>query len=103
MKKIILTMFVILFPIFSPAWAWVQTGDTNIAEVVQWEEERVTYAVLIFSSGHKCYVSTKDEALYSLALSMFVSGKKLNLHCYDAAENIGGYSAHKVHRVNAKG
>ena len=98
MKKINSLIFAILAFTSLNSNAWVQTGNTSIKEFVQWEDSQKV--VLILNSGHQCYVPVSDRELYSLALAFYMSGKEFYLHCYDASENVGGYTAHKIHRIN---
>lgn len=100
--KILKAIFVLLMVFGSfRSWGWVQPGNTTIKEFVQWESSNAGYALLILETDQKCYVTLAEKELYSLVLALYMSGKTFNLHCHDSTENINGYTAHKIHRINA--
>jgi len=94
-----------LFLFFSSnSFAWVESVNITVSQMVMWESS-TKYSVFRLSNGTNCHVplgGEDDKELYSFMLSLYMTGKTLNLHCYDAEENIGGYTSHRIHRVNAK-
>ena len=99
MKKINSLTLAVLTVASLNAHAWVQTSNTSIKEFIQWEDGNDN-VVLKLHSGHQCYFPVSDRELYSLTLAFYMSGKQFNVHCHNASENIGGYPAHKIHRMN---
>lgn len=93
------TILVILLTISTTSNAWVQSGNTKIREIVQWEMS--DFALVMLDDNTRCHIPLTEKELYSLALSMYMSGKTLNVHCHDTPENINGYAnSHKLHRLN---
>jgi hypothetical protein len=101
MQKILAIFVLVFVSTQSFAFAWVHTKDTTIKELVQWEGISPN-AVIILHNGIKCYIPTKEKELYSLALSLYLAKRKIEIHCHETAVNIGGYSSHKVHRIIAR-
>ncbi len=100
MRKLISFCILILITSFSPTWAWVQSGNTTIDELVLWEGGEQGFAVLKLASGHNCYVPLIEKELYSLVLALHISGKTFNVHCHDEPVMVHGYSTHRLHRIN---
>ena len=101
MKKFII-LIAILFSLFSStSHAWVFTGNVTIEEVVQWDSNDYIVIVMSNTAKTKCHVPLVEKPLYSLVLSLYMSGKTFNAHCYDALIDINGYPSHKLHRINA--
>lgn len=97
MKKITLTLIGFLFITLSNANAWVHSGDVTIDEMIEWQDN---YSIIFtLSNGTRCYVPSGEKNLYSLVLTIFSSGKKIDIHCHDSIEATGGINAHRVHRI----
>jgi hypothetical protein len=101
MKKLSILLILFFVTTESFAFAWVHTRDTTIKELVQWEGISPN-AVITLQNGTKCYIPTKEKELYSLALSLYLAQRKIEIHCHETAVNIGGYPSHKVHRIIAR-
>lgn len=82
------------------SFAWIPSGETvTIDRIIEWEANREV--VFKTSLGHYCYIPSDEKNMYSLVLSLMASGKSASIHCHDGVVNIGGYNAHRVHRVIA--
>lgn len=92
---------VLLLLLSSQSYGWVETGGMTINKLIQSEGAvgAGSYALVRFEGGVDCHVAVDDSSLYSLILSSYVSGKAVLATCYDAEENIGGYTSHKLHRL----
>jgi len=93
---IIISGFILAFS----AFAWTPNGEnTTISQVWQWQNN----GDILFktASGHKCYIPSNEEKMYSFILSMYISQKEVSVHCHDGTTSIGGQDAHRVHRVIA--
>ena len=93
-------LLVLVVLISSYSHGWVQTGNTTIKEMVLWESG-IKHAVVKMENDIICYLPLTDKELYSAILAFYLSGKTINLHCYDEAVNVAGYMAHRIHRLNA--
>jgi hypothetical protein len=97
--------FIFILALFSAhaSAAWVQSGNTTIKELVQWEASDGSGNVLLkLENNITCHIPLKEKELYSLALSLYMSKKTFSVHCHDAEVNVGGYPSHKLHRLNAR-
>lgn len=96
MKKIVFVLCSIM-PSFS-SWAWTPNGEASrIKQMIQWENNQKV--VVQLESGLRCNIPSTETNLISLALSLYVTQRKATWHCYDATENVGGFSTHRLHRV----
>jgi hypothetical protein len=91
--------FLFFMSFAAPAYAWVYSAEASVKEIIAWEGSG--QIVFVLSSGTVCYIKGDEKNMYGLILSMFMSGKRANVHCYDNAESIGGISAHRLHRFIA--
>ena len=84
--------------IFSaPTYAWVYSENVSIVEITEWQDGAPIYFKL--SNGTMCYVPAAEKNMYSLILSLYISGKRAHIHCTDAVETYGGVPGNRVHRV----
>ena len=80
-------------------WAWTPSGElSSIDKMIQWEPG-INKVVIKLESGVMCYVNKTDTDLVAFTMALYMSQKKAYWHCHDTAENVGGYSVHKLHRV----
>jgi hypothetical protein len=94
-KKIGLVLC-ILFSSF--AMSWTPSGErSKVVKMIQWNGN--ADVVVKLESGIFCYIPANETMMISFALSLYMSQKKADWHCYDAAVSKGGYMSHKVHRV----
>jgi hypothetical protein len=101
MKKFLTILVLVFVSTQTFGFAWVYTQDTSIKELIQWEGNSPK-VVITLQNGTRCYIPTQEKELYSLALSLYMAQKKINIHCHEAEVNVGGYPSHKVHRIIAK-
>lgn len=105
MKKYILKLQVIINSILvigvpTNSFAWTPSGGiVTIDQIIEWESNQDV--VFKTSEGHYCYIPSDEKNMYSLVLSLMASGKTASIHCHDLTVNIGGFNAHRVHRVIA--
>lgn len=80
--------------------AWTPNGNSlRIKGIYQWEgNERV---VLELDNGEKCYIPSEEKNLISFVYMLYINKQKASWHCYDATSSVGGYNAHRLHRVVA--
>jgi hypothetical protein len=100
--KIFLAIFILAFvstQVFG--FGWVHTRDTIITEIIQWEGDSPK-VVITLQNGTRCYIPTQEKELYSLALSLYMAKRKIEIHCHELEVNVGGYPSHKVHRIIAR-
>lgn len=100
MSKIYYFFALIMFSV--PAFAWVEGVGVTIDEVVMWEEGVTENIHFKLSNGKWCYIPGTHKNLTSLVLAVNVSGKKVNVHCHDTADQNAGGSlpgAHRLHRI----
>ena len=84
--------------------AWVVESNATITGIVEWNsvnsQERVVYFKR--SDGNFCYILANEEHFYSLILTLFTTGAKSTIHCYDSiTTNVGGIFAYRLHRIAA--
>lgn len=102
MKKFLAILVLVFVSLQTSAFSWVYTENTTIKQIIQWEIKNDTAkAVIKLENGTQCYIPLKETELYSLALSLYMSKRKISIHCHQTEENIGGYPSHKVHRIVA--
>jgi hypothetical protein len=83
--------------ITAPTYAWVYSPNVSVIEITEWQDGAPVYFKL--SNGTMCYVPAAEKNMYSLILSMYVSGKRAHIHCADSSDIYGGMAAYRVHRV----
>ncbi|MGI1677616.1 MAG: hypothetical protein K6L75_02710 [Cellvibrionaceae bacterium] len=82
------------------SYSWEVSEGVTINELVQWEGS--SFLVVRLSSDNTYHAPLVDKELYSLILSLYMSGRSFTIYGYDLAENINGYGdSHKIHRINA--
>lgn len=81
----------------APVHAWVLSENVSITEIMEWQDNGPIYFKL--SNGVMCYAPATEKNLYSLILSMHVTGKILTVHCHDTSEAYGGIQGRRVHRI----
>lgn len=95
MKKALIFFFLIC-----PAlvYAWTPNGEeVTVDKIVQWEGDG--QIMFLTSLGVWCYVPPQEKNMYSLVLSLYATGNTASIHCHDDVTSVGGYEAHRVHRV----
>jgi hypothetical protein len=99
MKKVLLCLLFVA----SPSFAWVSGVDKTIEEILAWENlDNGAPLHFKMSDGNWCYVPSGQKTLHSMILAIYVSGRKVEYHCYDTADSSGGNSvapARKLHRI----
>lgn len=104
MKAFIISGLVLLLTLGSSvSLAWVSSPDATIINIVMHEEgiDR-DETILVFSDDNQkfnCHIKNSEKNLTSLALSLYVSGNKVTVHCHDTIKAIGSFEAHKLHRL----
>lgn len=102
MNRICCFVAVIMFSM--PAFSWVEGAGVTIEEVVMWEGADTGNIHFRLSNGKWCYIPGTQKNLTSLVLAVNISGKKVNVHCHDVADQNAGGSlpgAHRLHRIIA--
>ncbi len=84
--------------------AWIAAEDATISAVIMWESAEINPLYFKRSDNVWCYIPAGQKNLHSLVLTLYASGKRADIHCYDLAETkMGGVEAgHKLHRILAK-
>ena len=89
--------------ISTTAMAWTPNGEiSRVVSVAQWES---SFPVTAFKLENEmwCYIpettSPENAKLVALITTLYASGKSASFHCHDTAEDQGGISARKLHRV----
>lgn len=96
MFKTISTVLCLLFSSF--AMSWTPNGEkSKVVKMIQWNGN--SDVVVILESGVRCYIPANETMMISFALSLYMSQKEADWHCYDEAVSKGGYQSHKIHRV----
>lgn len=83
--------------IATPSYAWISGENVSVVEITEWQDSAPIYFKL--SNGTMCYIPANEKNMYSLILSIHVSGKRAHVHCADAVDTYGGVPGHRVHRV----
>ncbi len=83
--------------------AWIPAGDTTkVTEVVIWNETGSQGLLFKLANGNYCYANPTQSPYYNSIVTQvhaaYASKANVAVVCYDAAENIGGYTAHRLHR-----
>ncbi|USH03732.1 hypothetical protein K6Q96_06990 [Grimontia kaedaensis] len=97
--------FFILAVFFSSsAYSWTHHPNTRIKVITIWEGSGSNPLYFQREDNVWCYVPAEEIMIHSLILTLYSSGKRADIHCYDRAETkMGGISAaHKIHRIIAK-
>lgn len=102
MRKLVLFLVISVF--CQKALAWEYIDQASIAEMIVFEngiQRDVSIVKLTSDNGQtlNCFIPHDNEALMSLMLTIYATGKKVYAHCHDAPQNHGGIMAHKLHRV----
>jgi hypothetical protein len=102
MMKIIIILLALMSSGYS--YAWTGAGNTKVIAVALWESSTTNPLYFKRADNVWCYVPASEKTLHSLILTLYVSGKLADIHCYDLAETqMGGMDpAHKLHRIIAK-
>jgi len=84
--------------------AWTPSGELQkITQVITWQDDSPWLGVVyVLSNGQSCYfepTGSSGEALLTLVMSAFLSGRTVSVHCYDNQEDIGGFLSHRHHRI----
>jgi hypothetical protein len=88
----------------APAFAWKESTNQTIVEIMAWENTETTVVHFKLSNGTWCYIPASQKTLNSIILTLYASGKKAHFHCHDTADSNAGGSvpaAHKLHRISA--
>ncbi|MGI0116198.1 hypothetical protein [Zooshikella sp. RANM57] len=101
MKKIFL-IILLSSPLICKAWTF--GNNVTITNVILWEDDNHNPLYFKRSDNVMCYVPADQKSIRSLILTVYASGRRADIHCYDNAEAIMGgiESAHKLHRIIAK-
>lgn len=101
MKTIIKTALFLSLTFSTSAFAaWVHSPNVTVKEIIQWEGSGKIYITL--SNGKRCFIENADDKNYALFLSLYVSQKKVEFHCYPQEVIRSGVKGHKFHRVIAR-
>jgi hypothetical protein len=94
-----LSISIAAWSVSSGALAWVNQ-TAKIRNVVTWESGEF---MVITDQDLHCNANQFNEAgraFYSAALSAFLSGRSVAIHCHDAGTNVAGYpDVHWIHRL----
>lgn len=105
MKRRVLAMLVLcgLMGGTSAVYAWNPDGErSTVRDVVLWED--AGQVAFLLQSGKWCYLPNSAgnySKTVAMLMTLYVSGKPAYFHCHDSEENIGGFSAHRFHRLAA--
>ena len=79
--------------------AWVTGENVTVDQIIEWQDNLPIFFKL--SNGTMCYIPSDEKNMYSLILSLMVSGKTATFHCHVAEDVTQGWSGHRLHRVIA--
>ncbi|HTF98046.1 MAG TPA: hypothetical protein VL995_18060 [Cellvibrio sp.] len=98
------SLFFALMFVAAPVFAWKESANQTIVEIMAWENTETTVVHFKLANGTWCYIPASQKTLNSIILTLYASGKKGNFHCHDTADSNAGGSvpgAHKLHRISA--
>lgn len=78
----------------------VTFGSETVKEIIQWQDNSPIYFKLT-TSGEWCYIPATEKNMYSLVLSLYVSGKSSHFECNDIVDNYGSINGRRLMRINA--
>ncbi len=80
------------------SFSWTPDGASlSIKGIVEWQDNQKV--VVWLSNDEKCFIPSTEKNLISFVYMIYMNKKNASWHCHDATENIGGFSAHRLHRV----
>ncbi|WOI37707.1 hypothetical protein R1T43_01325 [Alteromonas sp. CI.11.F.A3] len=95
-----ITVFTALILFSSIVNAWTPSGSSlTVKGIIEWEGNE--HVVVWLSNDIKCYVPSNESNLISFVYALYLNQKSASWHCHDAETNVGGYKAHRLHRVVA--
>jgi len=83
------------------AYDWKFFPSTRILSTVQWDGATNPVYLEVAPSTY-CYIKAEEKAMIALAMTLYLSGRKADIHCYAEIEVTGGLSGHRVHRIIAR-
>lgn len=96
-----LTMLAVLLTTLPVLADWVESPNSTVNEIWEWNNNKPIY--FRTSLGKTCWIPQDEKNIYSLILSLYISGRKANFHCFPQQTLVtGGLTGYRLHRVVAK-
>lgn len=100
MMRVLGVIFLFIFSTAAFADEWKFFQSAQITGIVQWQGSNAMLFEVAPSTY--CYIAPEETVNIALAMMLYSSGRKADIHCFPTAVNVGGINAYPMHRIMAR-